>query len=248
MLFALNSNQDSTWFKTYDLLSNTYANARSVHYSNGKIIWATAIADVQGDFTSSYLAIPKVSEESVFENFNAFGQNSTQLFLPQDIQPAKTAAFGYGVVGTYSQATDGSKANMFFLRVDTEGNVVPGSDRYFDGIESLAIGASDIDKDISSIADNGEAITSTSDGGFVLAGTMTTNPTKGNGGKDLFVVKITGNGTMLWAKTLGGSGDEVVSAIRETADGGLLFCGTNTLGDYSSIFVIKTDKNGKLKN
>lgn len=247
LLFALNNNQDSTWFKTYDLLTNTYANARSVHYSNGKIIWATAIADVQGDFTSSYIAIPKVSEESVFENFNVFGQNSTQLFLPQDIQPHKSPVFGYGVVGTYSETTDGSNSNMFFLRVDTEGNVVPGSDRYFDGIESLLPGASDIDKNLSSIVDNGEAITGTSDGGFILAGTMTTNPAKGNGGKDLLVVKLTGNGTMLWAKTFGGSGDEVVSAIRETPDGGLLFCGTNKLGDYSSIFVIKTDKNGELK-
>jgi hypothetical protein len=248
LLFALNSTQDSLWFKTYDLLTNTYANARSVHYSNGKIIWATAIADVQGDFTSSYLAIPKVSEESVFENFNPFGQSTTQLFLPLDIQPARSAAFGFGVVGTYSQATDGSKSNMFFLRVDAEGNVIPGSDRYFDGIDSFAIGASDIDKDNSSIVDNGEAITSTKDGGFVLAGTMTTNPTKGNGGKDIFLVKVTGQGTMLWAKTLGGSGDEVVSAIRETADGGLILCGTNKLGDYSTIFLIKTDKNGALKN
>ncbi|HEU5291040.1 MAG TPA: hypothetical protein VFU05_10380, partial [Cyclobacteriaceae bacterium] len=204
LLFALNNNQDSTWFKTYDLLTNTYANARSVHYSNGKIIWATAIADVQGDFTSSYIAIPKVSEESVFENFDPFGQNTTQLFLPQDIQPARSAAFGYGVVGTYSQATDGSESNLFFLRVDTQGNIIPGSDRYFDGIESFGLGVTDVPKDESSIVDTGETLTSTSDGGFVLAGTMTTNPAKGNGGKDILLVKVTGQGDMIWAKTLGG--------------------------------------------
>lgn len=248
LLFALDNNLDSAWFQTYDLLTNTYANAKSIHYLNGKILWATAIADVQGDFTSSYLAIPKVSEQSVFENFNPFGQNSIQLFLPRDIQPAKVSTFGYGVVGTYSLETDGSKSNMFFLRVDTEGNVVSGSDRYFDGIDSFKPDSMDIYKNNSSIIDNGEAITSTNDGGFLLAGSMTTNPTKGNGGKDILLIKVNSQGTMIWARTMGGSGDETVSAIRETSDGGFLLCGTNNLGDYSTIFLMKIDKNGELKN
>lgn len=62
------------------------------------------------------------------------------------------------------------------------------------------------------------------------------------------LVKVDSQGNMMWAKTLGGSGDETVSAVRETSDGGLLICGTNRLGNYSTIFLIKTDKNGGLKN
>ena len=98
-----------------------------------------------------------------------------------------------------------------------------------------------------SIIDEGEAIAATKDG-FVLAGSFTTIPAKGKGGKDIFLVKVDDLGNMLWAKTFGGSGDETVSVVRETDDGGLIICGTNTLGGYSSIFLIRTDKNGELKN
>jgi hypothetical protein len=248
LLFSLNADRDSAWFKTYDLLANTYANAKSVHFSNGNIIWATAIADVQGDFTSSYLTIPKVSEASTFDNFDAYGQNTTQLFLPKDIQKAKTEEFGFGVIGTYSESTDGAKSNMFFLRVDNAGNVISESDCYFDAIESFKKDSSDVHKNVSSIIDEGEAIAATKDAGFILAGSFTTIPSKGKGGKDIFLVKVDAFGNMLWAKTFGGSGDEIVSVVRETKDGGLIICGTNTLGNYSSIFLIKTDKNGELKN
>lgn len=244
-LFALDNNLDSLWYKEYELLFNTSVNAKSVHYTNGSIIWATAIADVQGDFTSSYLAIPKVREGSVFQSFDPFRQTSTQLFLPRDIQRAKSGEFG--VVGTYSQLTDGSKSNMFFLRVNNQGFVIDGSDRYFDAIESFKRDSSDVSRFNSSIIDEGEAIIATKDG-FILAGSFTTTPAKGSGGKDILLVKVDSQGNMMWAKTLGGSGDETVSAVRETSDGGLLICGTNRLGNYSTIFLIKTDKNGGLKN
>lgn len=250
LLFSLDNglNLDSAWFKTYDLLGNTNVNSKSIHYSNGKIIWASAIADIQGDFTFSYVTIPFVEEQSVFQNFSQIGQTSQQLFTPSDIQPASSPAFGYGVVGTYSQQTDGQKGNMFFMRVDVNGNIIPGSDRYFDGIESFEITLTDVDKNSSSIVDNGEAIAATSDGGFVLAGTMTTNPEKGKGGKDLFLVKLNAIGDVVWMKTVGGTGDEVPISIRETGAGDLLVCGTNTIGDYASVFLMKMDKNGELKN
>jgi len=39
-----------------------------------------------------------------------------------------------------------------------------------------------------------------------------------------------------------------VSTIRETEDRGLLLCGTASLGEVPSIFLIKTDKIGELKD
>lgn len=244
LLFGLSQSQDSSWFKTYPLLSNTYANAKSIHHSNGNIIWATAIADVQGDFTSSYLAIPFVQAQSVPINFSQAGETSTQLFLPSDIQPASSPAFGYGVVGTYSQVTDGSKGNIFFLRVDADGTIIPGSDRYFDGIGSFNTPTQD--KNNSEIIDEGKVLTATSDGGFVLVGTMTTNPIKGNGGKDLFLIKLNAVGDLQWIKTLGGPGDEVPAGVTEATNGDIIVCGTNTQGTYSSVFLMRTDRNGDL--
>lgn len=248
VLYALSANQtrEGIWYKKYPLLADTYSNTKSIHVSNGNIIWATAIADVQGDFISSRLAIPYVQEQSVPLNFSQVGENSIQLFLPADIQPASSPAFGYGVVGTYSQITDGSKANIFFLRVDASGTIIPGSDRYFDGIGSFINDSQN--KNDSEILDLGKAITATSDGGFVLVGTMTTTPQKGNGGKDLFIIKVNAIGDIIWIKTMGGTGDDDPAGVTEASNGDIIVCGTNTVSGYSSVFLMRMDKNGELTN
>lgn len=246
-ILALKSDFTFDWWKRYDLIGRTSQNSRSIHYNNSKIIWATAIADAAGDFVNSWVGIPIVDENSIFPNYSVIGQNTDQLFIPNDIQPASSPSFGYGVVGTYSQDTKGSKGNIFFLRVDINGNIIPGSDKYFDAID-LPINGSLANKDDSFIIDTGEAITSTQDGGFVLAGTLDTNADKGNGGKDLFLIKVNAFGDPVWSKTIGGAGDETPVTIRETAEGDLVICGTNKLGNYSTVFLMKTDKDGELKN
>lgn len=246
-ILAFKSDFTFDWLKRYDLIGRTSQNSKSLHYTNGKIIWASAIADVAGDFVNSWVGIPIVDENSIFPNYSVIGQNTDQLFIPNDIQPASSPAFGYGVVGTYSKETKGSKGNIFFLRVDINGTIIPGSDKYFDAID-LPINGPLANRDDSFIVDTGEAITSTQDGGFVLAGTLDTNANKGNGGLDLFLIKVNAFGEPVWSKTIGGAGDETPVTIRETAEGDLVICGTNKLGNYSSVFLMKTDKNGELKN
>jgi aspartate 1-decarboxylase len=247
-ILALKSDFTFDWFQRYDLIGRTSQNSKSIHYNNGKIIWATAIADVAGDFVNSWVGIPIVDENSIFPNYSVFGQNTNQLFIPNDIQPASSTSFEeYGVVGTYSQDTKGSKGNIFFLRVDINGNIIPGSAKYFDAVD-LPINGSLANRDDSFIIDTGEAITSTQDGGFVLAGTLDTNDDKGNGGLDLFLIKVNAFGDPIWSKTIGGAGDETPVTIRETTEGDLVICGTNKLKKYSTVFLMKTDKDGELKN
>ena len=247
-LISLTYNLVVDWQQTYDLIDRNYKNSRSVHLYNNRIIWASAIARTLGDVTFSYVSIPVVEPNSTFVNYSTLGENDDQLFIPRDIQPAKSPAFGYGVVGSYSEpnATDGSKSNMFFLRVNASGDIINGSARFYDAV--LSENNVSIDSTLSEIKDEGEAITSTSDGGFVIAGSMETIPSKGNGAKDIFLVKIDAFGNTVWNRTIGGAGNEVVSSIKETADQGLLICGTNTLGNASTVFLIKTDKKGQLKN
>lgn len=250
MLFVLSNNatRDSSWFKTYDLLDNTFANSKSVHAVNDKIFWATSVANNQGGFITSYLYFPVINDEGGIQNATPVGQGEDKLFIPGDSHPASKSDVGFGLVGTYSRTPDGENGNLMFMRFNASGNPIPGSDRYFDGIESFVPGSSNINRDESSIVDTGEAICATSDGGFILAGTITTNPQKGNGGKDILLIRVTGHGDMLWAKTFGGAGDETVSAVRIAEDGGIVVCGTNTLGGFSSIYIMKTDQNGELNN
>jgi hypothetical protein len=73
------------------------------------------------------------------------------------------------------------------------------------------------------------------------------------GGNDIWLIKIDIGGTVQWSRNLGGRSNESVTSIAETADKGLIICGTLTdgsseIGGLSSIFMIKTDSNGELKD
>jgi hypothetical protein len=235
---------DTVWTRTYDVLERDYVNTRAVHIApSGKIIWATALLRENQNFSRSFLGIPYIQENSTFENFAQFGEQTEQQLYAHDLQPASSAASGFGVIGTYATPA-GANANMFFVRVTQTGGIIPGSQRYFDGIlsaENATVAEGD-----SQSEDTGDALTATRDGGFVLAGSMLTTPGRGKGGKDIFLVKIDAFGNVVWNKILGGTGNETVSSIRETSDGGLLLCGSNEVSGLSSIFIIKTDENGEL--
>jgi hypothetical protein len=247
LLIKLDNNFELEWYKEYELLNRTSQNSRSIHYRNGRIIWASSLSQIQGDINRSWVTIPVVEENAVFPNYSTKGENTDQTFVARDIKQSRIPGFGYGVIGTYSKQTDGTLENIFFLRVDDSGSIIPGSDKYFDVIDTEASSAS-INSDISSIQDQGETITATNDGGFVLAGSFNSNTNKGNGGKDLVLIKLNWAGELIWMKTYGAQGNEVPSGILETPEGDLVVVGTNTLEEYASAFLLRTDKNGELKN
>ena len=73
----------------------------------------------------------------------------------------------------------------------------------------------------------------TSDGGFLLGGFSSSNISgdkteNSKGGNDYWIVKTNASGTILWDKTIGGSGNDVLFSLTETSDGGFL------LGGYSN--------------
>lgn len=245
-VLALNADLTRDWLRVFDLITRNYNNSRSIHFYNEKVYWASSIERIQGDLTFSYVSVPVVQNESVFINYSLWGETTDQLYKTNDIQPAKNPAFGFGVIGTYSEATDGSQANIFFLKTDATGTINPSSIKYYDAIGSSAGGA--VESNQSQIIDSGEAIASTTDGGFVLAGTYESNPQLGKGLKDVFVIKVNFEGNPEWMRTFGGSGNEEVVSIIETKDQGFLICGTSTIGTYATPILIKTDKKGELKN
>lgn len=72
-------------------------------------------------------------------------------------------------------------------------------------------------------------IKQTSDGGFILGGTSTSNANvlggksqNSNGREDLWVIRLDAAGNKLWDKTFGGSGEDDLQAVLETSDGGFL--------------------------
>ncbi|MEQ8361652.1 MAG: hypothetical protein RH948_02225 [Cyclobacteriaceae bacterium] len=234
---------DTLWTRSYSLIDRDYKNSKSGFVtSSGKIVWASAAEKSTQNNFKSYITVPSVDPNSTFVNSDSFGVTEDQFYDAADIVQS---SLGFAIIGTYKN-TQGQNSNMFFLRADPIGNIQEGSERFFDGF--LSSDNSAIEKSASSTQDTGNAIAATSDGGYILAGSMTTSLDRGNGGQDILLIRVSPFGEILWNKVLGGSGDEVPNSIRVTSDGGYLICGSVSIGGLSSAFLIRTDRNGELND
>ncbi len=83
------------------------------------------------------------------------------------------------------------------------------------------------------------------DGNYTIAGYTRSS---GNGGADVYLIKVDDNGNALWEKTYGGQADDVGYGLLESPDGGYTIAGyTRSSGNGGSdAYLIKTDANGAL--
>ncbi|MEN1783669.1 MAG: hypothetical protein AAGF77_00895 [Bacteroidota bacterium] len=106
--------------------------------------------------------------------------------------------------------------------------------------------------------DRAEDVVATDDGGYAIVGsTFSTDVqvTQNNGQSDVWLVKISNSGELLWQKSFGGSAFEAAHSIRTTQDNGFLICGNAKSSDgdttanfgENDIWVIKTDAQGQLQ-
>ena len=113
------------------------------------------------------------------------------------------------------------------------------------------------------------SIQQTSDGGYIVAGYTTPF---GVDDVDFLVIKLNSDGTVSWAKTHGGTGNEGARSIQQTSDGGYIVAGaissfaetvdspnvgqiasfgttsinSSTIAAYYNFLVIKLDSNGEI--
>lgn len=81
--------------------------------------------------------------------------------------------------------------------------------------------------------------------GFMLAGSSNTS---GAGQNDVLVIKTDSDGTTVWQKNYGGSGDDVGNRIRQVSDGNFIIAGNTKSfpsGDMN-FYIIKIDSSGTL--
>src|SRR5690606_24475385 len=86
------------------------------------------------------------------------------------------------------------------------------------------------------------SLKTTNDGGFILGGYSYSNASgekseNSRGGADGWIVKTDASGTIVWDKTIGGSGDDFLTSLHETQDGGFIV----GMGSNSNISGEKTE-------
>ena len=131
----------------------------------------------------------------------------------------QTVDGGYIIVAnTFSFGND--QSDIWVIKTDSEGQEEWNS----------IFGGSD--------EDYGRDIQQTTDGGYVITG-------YGNGNWDFILIKTDSNGNEEWNKTFAGSNGDKGYSVQQTTDGGYIITGsTESFGDGTDIWLIKTDPHG----
>jgi len=235
VLAGFDQNLNLLWEQFYSLNNRSLKVGKSIFStSNGELIFtstASAFSEDDNDVTDSYISIPVVRSNSENINNDSYGQNTPENYTANDIF---LDGRGFALAG--STNINGNQ-DIVFLK---------GSSQGFIQENSLLV----ISESISGVAlsgnDNGISVTNTSDGGYVIMGAVATTPQIGNGGFDIYLLKIDALGNKIWENFIGGNGDEIGTEIRETSDGGYIIVGTQVLQGASMGMLIKTNKNGQL--
>ncbi|MBK8845233.1 MAG: hypothetical protein IPO27_01245 [Bacteroidetes bacterium] len=93
------------------------------------------------------------------------------------------------------------------------------------------------------LKDGSYSIIATLDGGYLTAGYTNSS---GAGLKDFYLLKLSATGTFQWAKTYGGSGNDVACDVVQNQDSSIIIVGNTTSFGSSDLnpYIIKTNKNG----
>ena len=131
------------------------------------------------------------------------------------------------VMAAYTQATTEDAYDFWVIKVDANGELV--WERQFGGPAT----------------DWASAIAETNDGGLVVVGHT---ESKGAGDADMWIIKLSADGELLWDRTVGGSARDYASAVTATGDGGLVVAGPieSDGAEGVDIQVLKLDVSGEL--
>ena len=104
--------------------------------------------------------------------------------------------------------------------------------------------------------DEASAIIAANDGNFIIVGNTRSadkDVSKNNGAADIWILKVSKEGNLIWEKTIGGSSFEVAKAIYKTQDNGFLIAGSSRSLDngfqnkgQNDALILKIDENGNL--
>ena len=104
--------------------------------------------------------------------------------------------------------------------------------------------------------DEARAITTSSDGNFMVVGdtrSLDIDVSENNGAADVWIVKFSAEGSLIWEKTIGGTSFDTARAIYKTQDNGFLIAGSSRSLDndfenngQNDALILKIDSNGSL--
>ena len=248
-LLKLSNQGNLLWEKSFGFSGADYGTSLVETADNGFVI--TGVLDVsasngQGNLKSNALQhaggdywLLKTNSTGILEWSTFYGGS----FTDEPLGIVKTSNGNFIIAGT-SDSNDFDISNtkgtydFWVVKISSSGALI--WEKNFGGTE----------------IDEARAITSTGDGNFIIVGdTRSANKdvSKNNGAADIWVLKISTEGTLIWEKTYGGTNFDVARTVSKTQDNSFLIAGSSRSLDNgfknvgkNDALILKIDANGKL--
>ena len=210
-------NGNVIWSKTYgNKLRKNYVFAMQQTSDNGFIM---------GGYENNYLttndefSLIKADADGNMEWYKSYGD----LNYEHNFSVCETADGGFAIAGINFELP-GYNYDANLLKTDALGNLLWTKSYGGAGHEDVY------------------AVTSTSDNGFVFAGSSSTFSGYQNG----YITRTDSVGNVIWSKTMSGTGYDIFFSVKETTDGGFVFAGVKdeVYGVSGNLFFAKTDADG----
>ncbi len=237
-----------TWQKSFGFSGSDYGTSLIQTNDNGYLL--TGVIDVtasggEGNSRTSQrhaggdVWAVKLSAVGNFEWSKYFGGSFTDTAFGVE----KTADNGFIIVGSSDSndvdiSDNKGSYDFWVLKISSSGTLL--WEKSFGGTE----------------IDEARAITSTTDGNFIIVGdtrSSNVNVSNNNGAADLWMLKISPEGNLLWEKTIGATGFDVARSVSKSQDNGFVISGSSRSSDggytnqgQNDAWVLKTDANGNI--
>ncbi|HYV94895.1 MAG TPA: T9SS type A sorting domain-containing protein [Chitinophagales bacterium] len=242
-IVKLDSAGNIIWQKSFGGSAGDFAYSIQQTLEGGFIIagWSNSIdGDVTGNHGNDDYWIVKLDMSGALVWQKSLGGSGNDQ--AQSVQQTTDSGF---IVAGFSFSNDGDVSgnhgygDYWIVKLDTEGNLE----------WQKCLGGS--------ANDQAHSISTTTDGGFVVAGYSFSNDfdVSGNhGGSDYWIVKLSSIGNLEWQKSLGGSDNEQGYSIQQATDGSFIVAGHsfsndgNVSGNHGSCdyWIVKIDMDGNI--
>jgi len=248
-LVKLSNNGMLLWEKSFGFLGEDYGTTLLETKDGGFLI--TGVLDVsasngQGNAKSTIINhaggdywVLKTNNLGALEWSRYFGGSFTEI--PLGI--VETDNHNYIIVGSsdsndFNISNNNGSYDFWMTKIAPDGSL----------LLEKTFGGSEIDE--------ASAIIATNDGNFIIVGDTRSadkDVSKNNGAADIWILKVSKEGNLIWEKTIGGSSFEVAKAIYKTQDNGFLIAGSSRSLDngfqnkgQNDALILKIDENGNL--
>ncbi len=223
-ILKLDSLGTKEWDKTFGGSLDDVLFSLQQTSDGGYILGGRSASDSSGDKLSFSNGLEdywilKLDEHGAIQWQRSYGGNDEDVL--HSIQ--ETWDHGYIVGGFSTSNISGNKTencigsfDYWILRLDSMGNFVWQN----------TIGGDDLDVLY--------RIIQTTDHNFILAGysasDISGDKDQNSSSEDFWIIKVDQTGNIIWQKTIGGSGEDELTSVIETSDGGFILAGSSNSG------------------